>query len=208
MEPGEPRRTRPDIGFETSRVGDTDAGLLARCGAAPECLGRLFDRHADSIHRYLARRVGPDDADDLLSDVFLAAYRGRATYDQSRPDARPWLYGIAANLSARQFRSRTRAAAAAAKLAARERGVAHEVLDVDRLDSQAAWPEIATALNDIPDDQRDALLLFVWEELSYDEIAAALDVPVGTVRSRIHRARTRLRELLADLRASTDAENG
>ena len=208
MKPGEPRRERPDIGFETSRVGDTDAGLLARCGADPECLGRLFDRHADAIHRYLARRVGPDDADDLLSEVFLAADRGRAGYDQRRPDARPWLYGIASNLSARQFRSRTRAAAATAKLAVRESVATPEVLDVDRVDSESAWPQIAAALDDIPDDQRDALLLFVWEELSYDDIAAALDVPVGTVRSRIHRARTALRELLAGLRASTDAENG
>ena len=97
-----------------------DATIIESLLDSPEIFGAIFDRHSRAIHRYLARRVGPDDADDLLADVFIAAFQGRQRYDRTRVSALPWLYGIAANLSARTFRSRTRATAAAEGPAGRE----------------------------------------------------------------------------------------
>jgi RNA polymerase sigma-70 factor (ECF subfamily) len=174
-----------------------DASIVESSLDDPEAFGVIFDRHSDAIHRYLARRVGRDDADDLLGDVFIAAFQARHRYDPSRSHALPWLYGIAANLSARTFRSRTRAAAAAGRLAGREPpSIDPHDQQTDRLDAEAAWPDLAIALDSLADGHRDALLLYVWEDLSYDEISIATDVPIGTVRSRISRARATLRELL------------
>ena len=211
MESGGPlRRTRPDDRLRarasSRRHRRRPAGAL-RCRPGvpgsplrPSC---RLDPPVPRPSRGARRRRRPP-----LRGLPGGVPAGADTYDHSRPDARPWLYGIAANLSARQFRSRTRAAAATEKLTVREPGYTDHLFDVDRFDAEASWPRVAAALDQIPDDQRDALLLHVWEDLSYDEIAVALDVPVGTVRSRISRGRSKLRELLADLRASTDTENG
>lgn len=197
-----PAPDSPERGPERAK---DDAAIFAAADADPEAFGQLFDRHAAAIHRYLARRVGPDEADDLLADVFVAAFRARHRYDRSRPDARPWLYGIASNLSARAFRSRTRAEAAAARLAGRpEEPTDPQATRTDQLDAEATWPDLAIALDKLPDDTRDTLLLHVWEDLTYEEIAVAMDVPIGTVRSRIHRARSALRELLGGQRETTE----
>ncbi len=152
-------------------------------------------------------RFGADDADDLLAEVFIAAYRARHRYDRSRPSALPWLYGIAANLSARTFRSRTRAAAAAARMSGRDEAATDpQDLRTDRLDAEAAWPSLAAALDELADGPREALLLHVWEELTYEEISIATDVPIGTVRSRISRARANLRELMGGQRETSEGQ--
>ena len=115
-------------------------------------------------------------------------------------NARPWLYGIATNLLAHHRRTEARRLGATARLLAR-RPAGDDAGDrvVERLDAEALWPHIADAVGALPEGERDALLLFVWEELSYDEIACALDVPLGTVRSRLNRARENLRELRASI---------
>jgi RNA polymerase sigma-70 factor (ECF subfamily) len=191
----------PDTSPGPLGPGADDAEIIAISLDDPEAFGALFDRHSATIHRYLARRVGPDDADDLLAEVFVAAFGARHRYDLARPQALPWLYGIAANLSARTFRSRTRAAAAAGKLAGRDTTSPDpQDLRLDRLAAEASWPDIATALDALADGPREALLLHTWEDLSYDEISVATGVPIGTVRSRISRARATLRELLSDHR--------
>ncbi|MFC5821096.1 RNA polymerase sigma factor [Nonomuraea harbinensis] len=81
--------------------GTADADLIRRSRHAPEVFAGLFDRHAPALRRYVARRLGPSLADDIVSDVFLTAFRRRHRYDMSHPDARPWLYGIAARLVSR-----------------------------------------------------------------------------------------------------------
>jgi RNA polymerase sigma factor (sigma-70 family) len=145
------------------------------------------------------RRVGVDDAEALLGDVFRIAFEKRGTYDRRRPCARPWLYGIATNLLARHRRSEARRVRATARALAQHvtPGTAVDPADgVDEaLDARALWLRVGDAVAELPEPERDVLLLFVWEELSYDEIASALNVPVGTVRSRLNRARGRLREL-------------
>ncbi len=174
----------------------TDAEVIAASLDAPAHFGALFDRHATTVFRYLVRRVGPDDAGSLLGDVFTIAFARRATYDTTREIARPWLYGIATNVLAKHRRREARRIDATARLIAATPTAADTGDDTAaRLDAGALWPRVAAAVAELPDGERDALLLYAWEELSYEQVAAALDIPVGTVRSRLARARARLREL-------------
>jgi RNA polymerase sigma factor (sigma-70 family) len=178
----------------------TDAMIIAASGAQPELFGDIFDRHATVLFRYLVRRIGVQDADPLLGELFRVAFEKRATYDCTRPDARPWLYGIATNLLAHHRRSEARRLQATARLLA-QRSARDEAMEpvaetvVRDVDASGQWPAVADAVSRLPSRERDVLLLHVWEDLSYEEIAAALDIPVGTVRSRLNRARVRIREL-------------
>ncbi len=185
---------------------ETDAAVIADSHERPVSFAAVFDRHFDAVHRYLARRVGTDVADDLAADAFLTAFRLRDRYDPSHEDARPWLFGIATNLVRHHRRSEVR------RLRAYERIEIDRNPDLDeerlagRADAAQAVGRIAGALRRIPDGERDALLLLAWADLTYGEIARALDLPIGTVRSRIHRARARLRELLGSSGQSFIAE--
>ena len=176
----------------------TDAEVIASSDSDPDQFGVLFHRHFLAVHRYLHRRVGPDLADELASETFGIAFRRRATYDTSQADARPWLFGIATNLVRAHRRTERRKLAAYART-----GVDPVATDPgfdaaeDRAAADSAGPALARALAALLPEQRDVLLMFAWADLSYQEIARALDCPVGTVRSRLARARERLRELLA-----------
>jgi RNA polymerase sigma factor (sigma-70 family) len=174
-----------------------DAAVIAQSCQQPDQFAALFDRHAPYIHRYLARRVGLQDAEDLLAETFLTAFRKRGRYDPSRADARPWLYGIATNLvgqhrreERRQFRLRQAAAPEPDMPDMSERAVVQAT-------ALSLRSVLAQALASLPDADRDVLLLIAWEDLSYQEVAQALAIPVGTVRSRLHRARVKLRTVLA-----------
>jgi RNA polymerase sigma factor (sigma-70 family) len=175
-----------------------DATVIQESWRDPERFAVLFDRHAPFIQRYLARRVGQETADDLLAETFLAAFGKRHGYDPGFPDARPWLYGFATNLIARHKRDEARrhrylqAAGPAPDLP----DFAERVLATVTAHSMRA--RLAGALARLSAGDRDVLLLIAWEQLSYEEVARALAIPVGTVRSRLHRARIQLRELLAD----------
>jgi RNA polymerase sigma factor (sigma-70 family) len=174
----------------------TDAGVIAGSWEDPACFGTLFDRHATVLRRYLVRRLGPDEAEAILGDVFRIAFEKRAGYDLDRSSARPWLYGIATNLVAHHRRREARRIHAVARLAA-QRGAPLDLADgvSSAADAAQRWPRVARAVTALPEPERDALVLHVWEGLAYEEVAAALGIPVGTVRSRLNRARRRLREL-------------
>ncbi|HEY6794150.1 MAG TPA: RNA polymerase sigma factor [Kineosporiaceae bacterium] len=177
--------------------GSPDSELIKDSGADPERFGALFDRHAAEIHRFLARRVGVSMADDLVSETFLVAFRLRARYDPSRADARPWLFGIATNLLRRHRRSegahyRLLARTGTDRLDGRD----HAEDVAERMTAAGEARQVAAALAALTPKERDVLLMSVWAGLSYDEIASALSIPVGTVRSRLNRARTRLRQVL------------
>ena len=177
---------------------EPDAAVIAASLAVPARFGAIFDRHATVLHRYLVRRLGPDDGESLVGEVFRIAFEKRHTYDLTRPSARPWLYGIATNLVAKHRRREARRLRATARLAGR-RLVPDDLADrvSGALDATDVWHRVAEAVAALPEVERDALLLHVWEGLAYDDIAAAQGVPVGTVRSRLNRARGRLRELAA-----------
>lgn len=180
-------------------AADDDRAAIAASIEHPERFAELFDRYATTIHRYLARRTGAIGVDDLLSDVFRIAFDRRHTFDLSRTSARPWLYGIAGNVirdhrrrEQRRLRSLT---AAATSTRVTTDGDEWDRADA-RLDAAAAGPALAIALAELSVEDRETLLLHVVERLPYAEVAAALEIPVGTVRSRINRARRQLRELL------------
>jgi RNA polymerase sigma factor (sigma-70 family) len=177
----------------------TDGEAIARSQRTPELFAVVFDRHQASVHAYATRRVGRETADDVLAEVFLAAFASRKRFDPAFESALPWLYGIAANVLKRQWR-RLAAADRLHRSAALHVEVAdsHEDAVAGRLDSAAHWAVVRDVLDELTDGDREAILLFAWEELTYPEIAVAMGIPVGTVRSRIHRARARLRHALGD----------
>ena len=173
----------------------SDADAIAASADDPAAFAAVFDRHATTLYRYFLRRVGANDADELTGELFRIAFERRASYDTTRANARPWLYGIATNLVARYRRSAARRDHAVARLASHQSADEPTERVTDSMAAAQLLPEVRAAIADLPEGERDAIVLFAWEHLGYDDIAAALDVPVGTVRSRISRARGRLREL-------------
>jgi RNA polymerase sigma-70 factor (ECF subfamily) len=172
-----------------------DSDAVSASLHTPAGFATIFDRHFDAVHAYLQRRVGPDLADELSAQTFLVAFDKRGGYDPAQPDARPWLFGIATNLLRRHHRDEVR------QLRAYARSAEDPVLDAfdgveARLDATEMRRELVDALARIPVEELDALLLYAWAEFSYSEIACALDVPTGTVRSRLSRARGRIRAAL------------
>ncbi len=194
----------PDL--PEARIQPSDEALIRESVATPERFAPLFDRHATAVHRYLANRVG-GLADDLLGETFLIAFRSRGAYQPLRLDVRPWLFGIATNLLRRHARDEQRRYRALARLPTEER---LEVLFGDdiaqRLDAQALRVDLATALAALKSADRDVLLLVAYGRLSYPEIAEVLNIPIGTVRSRLNRARRITRASLGPNWLDSDEE--
>jgi RNA polymerase sigma factor (sigma-70 family) len=187
------------FGNDSSMEVRSDAELLARAEGEPELFGVVFDRHFATIHRYLERRIGRDGADELAGEVFRIAFEQRARFRPVHESALPWLYGLATNLMLKRWRGERREARAVARLeAAARNGDGPEAQD-ERIAASVARARLLAALAELPAGDRDVLVLVAWEELTYEEVATALDIPVGTVRSRLNRARARLRELLPDV---------
>jgi RNA polymerase sigma-70 factor (ECF subfamily) len=181
--------------------GDHD--LIRLSAADPEAFGQIFDRHAGTIHRYLARRVGRLLADDLTAETFLIAFRNRDKYDMSQTDCGPWLYGIAANLLRGHQRAEVRQYRALARTGVDP--VYDSSADSDaRVVAADDVRALAGVLAKLPAGERDVLTLIAQAQLSYPEVARALDIPVGTVRSRLHSARKRIRSALPELAGDDD----
>jgi RNA polymerase sigma factor (sigma-70 family) len=177
--------------------GATDEHLLAESLATPERFAVIFDRYAPVVHGYLSRRVG-SLADDLVSETFLLAFRGRTGYTPGRAPVRAWLFGIATNLVRRHARDEERRYRAYGRAAGHVESTTELGEVAGRVDAQALRGELADALAALPREELDVLLLWTYPQLSYLEIADALAVPVGTVRSRLHRARGKVRTRLDD----------
>lgn len=177
-----------------------DAELLRSSVDTPELFEAIFDRHYDAILRYARQRAGHTVGEDIAARTFVIAFERRDTYDARRPSARPWLYGIATNLIRHHHRDERIHLAAIARLP-----VDPDLDDIDdatRLDAERLRPKLLAALAALHTPDRDAFVLFAVSQLTYNEVAHALDIPVGTVRSRIHRARRHLREQMYPYAAS------
>lgn len=185
--------------------GPSDAEAVAGSLSDPERFEVVFDRHYDAVRRYLQRRCGLDPGEELAAETFLLAFDHRRIFDGRTESARPWLMGIATNLLRHHLRAERTRLQAYAKAPLEPVGAG---FDEDALAASMAAPLMARALAEIEARDRDALLLMVFAELSYEEIAQALRVPVGTVRSRIHRARRSLRERLPGLKAILGVSDG
>lgn len=172
----------------------TDASVVTTSLGEPQVFSAIYDRHAAVLFRFLVRRVGRDTADELLGETFRVAFQRRGSFDTRHPSARPWLFGIATNLLAKHRRGEARRLRALSRLGTdATEGLADRV--AARVDAETMWRRVGEAIADLPAAERDALLLYVWEGLTYEEVGTALGIPTGTVRSRLNRARQRLREL-------------
>ena len=171
---------------------------MVRHGRNTASIEQLYRAHFDAIYRYARCRVGREVALDVAADTFHQALRSLDRLDPER-DPRAWLFGIATNVLRHQRR------AAARRLRAYERAAALEDSTRESSSRPEARRAVVEAVRGLDARDRDALLLFAWGDLTYDEIAAALEIPVGTVRSRINRARRVLRAALGD--ASTDGRD-
>jgi RNA polymerase sigma factor (sigma-70 family) len=160
-----------------------------------EAFGELFERHADAIYNYVFRRTADwATAEDLTSVVFLEAWRRRAEVRLERESALPWLYGVATNVIRNERRARRRHRTALEQLPT-ELALRDDADEVDRALDQLVMREALALVAQLPRKQQDVLALCVWCDLSYEAAALALGLPVGTVRSRLSRARLRLAEL-------------
>lgn len=167
--------------WEDARRGATDA------------LGTLFDRHANAVYRYCRLRMESwADAEDLTVAVFMEAWRGRDRLTLSGVSAIPLLFGIARNLCAHYHRDRHRARLAWQRIAAQPSFTAANDELVDRLDRARQIPLLAAAMASLSPEHRDVVELCLIGEMSTADAAAALDIPIGTVKSRLSRARAQL----------------
>ncbi|WP_433424171.1 RNA polymerase sigma factor [Microtetraspora malaysiensis] len=177
-----------------------DATLIAQSRRRPDRFAALYDRHFREIYAYISGRLGGQIADDLAAEVFLVAFRKRDTFDPARGAVLPWLYGIATNLVAQHRRSEMRRLDALLRTppdTTAEHG--HEDVVATRVTAASTQGRLAAAIGDLPDRDRDVLVLVALGELTYEEVAQALDIPFGTVGSRLNRVRRKLRARLGDV---------
>ena len=190
-----------------------DAVVLARSVREPDRFAEIYDRYFGEVYRYVAGRLGRDVADDLAAETFLVAFRKRDRFDPGRGNVRPWLYGIATTLVGQHRREETRRYRALARAGRRVLDTAEGYDDriVDAVTAERATRHLAAALAHLRRGDRDVLLLVAISDLSHHEVALALDIPYGTVGSRLSRARRELRMALGGIESPhglKEASNG
>jgi RNA polymerase sigma-70 factor (ECF subfamily) len=161
----------------------------------PEIRAAYHD-HKDAIYRFAWRMTGSTaSAEDVVQECFVSLLRNPDGYDAARAPLRPFLLAVARNLVRKRWRSERR----------------WDALDEESFVAQPVDPEakqtselVGHAVQSLPPLQREALVLFEYEELSLEEIARAVEAEVGTVKARLHRARENLRRMLAPLRPSAN----
>ena len=172
----------------------TDSEIIQRSLQQPAAFAELFDRHARAVNAFATYRIGRHAAEDVLSETFLVAFRRRADFDTDVESAAPWLLGIASRLirrhrsvEAKHWRS------FAASVSQQDHSSLGGLDDaMSRVDAEREVRSLKTRIAALAPKDRETLLLYAWQGLTYEEIAVALAVPVGTVRSRLNRVRTRL----------------
>ncbi|WP_084259736.1 RNA polymerase sigma factor [Microtetraspora malaysiensis] len=169
-----------------------DSAVIEASLGEPERFAELFDRHAAVLHRYVVRRLGPDQAEDVVAETFTRAFEQRHKYAFNRSDALPWLYGITTNIIGSHRRAEVRGYRALARTGEDPVAVAFDEQVAARVSASANRGRLAAALAKLGRGERDVLLLIAWGDLSYEETAQALGVPIGTVRSRLSRARRKV----------------
>lgn len=174
---------------------DAESGVSEHPFLTARTFEQLYLDHRRRVYGYVARRVGPDLAEELTAQVFAEAWAGRERFDERRGTPIVWLLGIATNLLRRSHRTEMAQLRAFARSGV-DPGVrmSDDTVVVDRMAARAGWAAVAAALADMPDIDREVLTLAGWAGLSYDDIATVLDLSTGTVKSRLSRARSRLVE--------------
>ena len=170
-------------------TGLDDEELLGRAAHIPDAFEPLVERHSRALHGYFARRA-PGAADDLLAELWLQAYATRRGFDPDRGPARAWLFGVARNVLSAHWRRIAAARPEVSRWAGDDDP--WEAVD-DRLVAAAVAPRLRGLLARLPPDERELLLLVAWEQLTPSEAAAVVGIPAATARTRLHRARNRMR---------------
>jgi RNA polymerase sigma factor (sigma-70 family) len=184
----------------------TDGEIIRQSWETPAAFAELYDRHAAAIHRYAVRRIA-EGADDIMSETFLVAFEKRLSFDESKDDALPWLYGISTVLLNRHRRQE--AVAWRGLVADASAAPTHPTDDADeKLDADRAIGKLASAIYRMKPRDLNALLLYAWGDLDYAGVAEAMGIPVGTVRSRINRARRQLRHSIGQDSLVKEVEHG
>jgi RNA polymerase sigma factor (sigma-70 family) len=164
----------------------------------PDAFAELYDQCARSVYNHAFRLTADwSVAEDVMSATFMEAWRRRTSVEADGGSLRPWLLGIATNVSRSHYRSnrRYRAAVGAAAGAGVPEVADHAEEIAGRVDDRRRIAATLTALASLRRPEREVLVLCLWEGLEYADAARALGIPVGTVRSRLSRARGRLRKL-------------
>jgi RNA polymerase sigma factor (sigma-70 family) len=183
-----------------------DAAVVARSVREPDQFAAIYDRYFTEIYSYTAGRLGRNVADDLAAETFLVAFRKRDRFDPGRGNVRPWLYGITTTLIGQHRRDETRRYRALARAGGRmvDSAEGHADRVADAVTAERIGRRLAGALADLGHGDRDVLLLVALGDLSHDEVALALDIPYGTVGSRLNRARRELRTALGGVDPTLD----
>ena len=171
----------------------SDVQWLIASRVSPQMFGEIVSRYQTEIFRYVSRRAGSRDAADITAEVFARAFESRYKFDPMRGSARPWLYGIASHVIVDHLR----------RTEVRNRTPGVWAVDTDPFDSvldavvaQSARPRITAALARLTPEDRETLLLVVLADLTGPEAAEALGIPIGTVKSRLSRAKSQMRRSL------------
>jgi RNA polymerase sigma factor (sigma-70 family) len=183
-----------------------DSSIIEGSLCVPGQFAELYDRHAAVLQRYAVRRLGPVHAEDVVAETFTRAFEKRHGYDLGRPDALPWLYGIATNVIGSHRRAEIRGYLALARTGEDPVAVAFDEQVVSRVSAEATRKRLASALAKLRRGERDVLLLIAWGDLTYEETAQALNVPIGTVRSRLSRARRKVVQALGGVNPADMSE--
>lgn len=187
-----------------NQMGELDAELWKRCVEDdPDALGILFDRHSDAVFRYCLSRTGSwHEAEELVSVTFLEAWRQRKGLTLQRESLLPWLLGVATNAARNSARSTRRYEQFLGRLPHSSFVPDHSTAADERMDTERQVKELLEGAADLSAGERDVLLLCVMNGHSYEETAASLGIRIGTVRSRVNRAKKKLRAAAPHLLAN------
>lgn len=187
---------------QSQDVSDKDLWASVQQGGA-DAYATIYERHATAVYNFAFRRTGSwARAEDVTSTVFLEGWRRRSS-DLTHDSALPWLYGITNNVIRHQSRSHLRHRRMLARLPpfGVEPDPAADV--VGRLDDERRTALVLTAMDVLTEVEREVVTLCVWAALTYEEASTAMGVPVGTVKSRLARARQRLRDETSESEGAT-----
>jgi RNA polymerase sigma factor (sigma-70 family) len=176
----------------------SDAQVIEASVSEPRVFEVIFDRHFAPVHRFAVGRVGAQDAPDVVAETFARAFDRRHRFALDKPSALPWLFGIAVNVCRERSRRSDRGARATTRMAVRAEMTTEpfENALAARIDAERLLPELINALQTLSDDEYALVMLATESDLSYEDMANTLGIPVGTVRSRLARARRRVRARL------------
>lgn len=180
--------------MSTSLREQSDDELVAASLVTPDDFGAIFERHYAVVAAYCRRRTGSQSGAEIAAETFARAFEHRARYRAGGLGARPWLLGIATHLIGDHRRAQIRQLRAYANQSTAPSD--ESARSDDRMDMRAMGRTAAGVIRGLPRARRDVLLLHAWADLTPDEIAVALAMPPGTVRSHLHRARAQVRDAL------------